>query len=116
MSNLHKAFLGIVEQQGLPNSDKAHHPNLLCTEVKFSDRQYRFDFAWPYKKIAVELNGDIYSSKSGHNSITGLQRDYEKLNHAQATGWIVLQFSTAMLRDKDYVASVVRRAFQERTQ
>lgn len=73
-------------------------------------RGFKFDYAWPKWRIAIEVQG----FGGGHSSIGGLQRDYEKLNHATAIGWMVFQFSTAMLKKTDYCVSVLNRAFEER--
>ena len=42
-------------------------------------RRFRFDFAHLPTRTAIELQGGIWV-KSGHNTGTGLLRDYEKLN------------------------------------
>jgi len=59
-------------------------------------RKWRFDFAIPSIKLAVEYNG--HGSTGGghigrHASITGMSGDCEKLNQAQALGWTVIQFT-----------------------
>ena len=48
-------------------------------------KDYRYDFANPEKRIAVEINGSIWI-KGGHNTGKGLIRDYDKLNQAQLQG------------------------------
>ena len=62
-------------------------------ELKFSDkRRFRFDFALPIHKIAIEYEG-IVSGKSRHTSITGYTRDTEKYNLATIEGWKVLRYT-----------------------
>lgn len=62
-------------------------------ELKFSEkRRFRFDFAIPYYKIAIEYDG-IVSSKSRHTSITGFSRDCEKTNLATIEGWKTLRYT-----------------------
>ena len=62
-------------------------------ELKFSDkRKFRFDFAIPLYKIAIEYEG-IVSGKSRHTSITGYTRDTEKYNLATIEGWKVLRYT-----------------------
>ncbi|QTE37497.1 hypothetical protein J3L18_00065 [Mucilaginibacter gossypii] len=64
-------------------------------EFYFStEREYRFDYAVPimsnstHLKIAIEVNGGIWAKgNSGHSSGTGIKRDMEKSNLAQANGW-----------------------------
>jgi len=60
------------------------------------DRRFRFDYVNFESKVAVEINGQIWS-KGGHSSGGGLNRDYEKLNLAQSLGYIVFQLSAEMI-------------------
>ena len=75
-------------------------------EYKFHpERRWRFDFANPDHKVAVEVNGGQWGV-SGHSSGSGLQRDAEKLNAAQALGWKVFVLTTSMLSKRSYRESV----------
>lgn len=66
-------------------------------EYKFHDtRKWRFDMAWPDKKLAVEINGGTWAYKPSHTG-KGQVRDYEKGNAATLMGWRVLWFTTSML-------------------
>ena len=66
------------------------------TEVQVClDRKYRWDFTLPEHRIAIEVCGGFYRGQSGHSSITGLQRDYDKRNVGTMLGWRILTFSTA---------------------
>lgn len=70
----------------------------LEQEHKFCpERGWRFDFAFPAIRIAVEYEGGIFMQRSGHNSHTGIQRDIDKYNRAQALGWKVIRCTA-----KDY--------------
>lgn len=64
-------------------------------EYRFSPpRRWRFDWAWPACRVAVEIDGGQWAARGGrHNS----DKDREKLNAAAAGGWRVLRFSGAML-------------------
>lgn len=73
-------------------------------------RKWRFDWAWPERKVAVEIEGGIYGRgkpcpvckrrKSGaHSSVTGLLRDIEKYNRAASMGWRVLRATPDMVED-----------------
>jgi hypothetical protein len=64
-------------------------------EYKFCDRGWRFDWAFPFLKIAVEFEGGIFMNKSGHTNVNGYNRDTEKYNKAQILGWRVIRV-TAM--------------------
>lgn len=60
-------------------------------------RKWRFDFAFPYLKIAVEYEG-IYSSRSGHRMLLVFVKNCEKYNEANIEGWLLLRFSADMVR------------------
>lgn len=69
----------------------------LVAEYKgIPNRRFRFDYAHPESKVAIELNGGTWA-KMGHSSGTGIKRDYEKLNLATAIGWRVFQLSSDMI-------------------
>jgi hypothetical protein len=63
------------------------------TEHRFHPtRKWRFDYAWPEAKVALEVEGAIFArGKSGHTSGVGVARDAEKGNAAQMIGWVVLR-------------------------
>lgn len=80
------------------------------TEHRFHPtRRWRFDYAWPEKMVAVEVQGGIWT-RGAHSRGVGLTRDYAKLNEAQAMGWIVLQVVPAQLASPDTV-DLVQRCF-----
>jgi len=54
------------------------------------ERKWRFDFAWPDKKVALEIQGGIWVA-GFHSGGTGQYGDMEKLNEAAAMRWAVLQ-------------------------
>ena len=59
-------------------------------EYRFDElRKWRFDFAWPALKIAVEYEGGIFMQKSGHNTARHYTKDTDKYNHAAVKGWRV---------------------------
>jgi hypothetical protein len=62
---------------------------------------WRFDFAWPDQKVAVEIEGGIWrpSGKGAHTGGAAVTRDAEKSNAAQLAGWMVLRFVDAHLKD-----------------
>lgn len=60
-------------------------------------RKWRFDFAWPEYKIAVEVEGGTAFGLSRHSRGKGIEGDMEKYNRAAREGWIVLRYSTAMV-------------------
>lgn len=64
-------------------------------------RKWRFDFAWPEQKVAVEIDGGTALRLPSHTSIKGMERDREKSNQAALMGWTVLRYTTAMVRRGD---------------
>lgn len=57
-------------------------------------RRWRFDFAWPAHKIAVEVDGGQWLARGGrHNT----DADREKMNAAAELGWRVFRYSVDML-------------------
>lgn len=79
-----------------------------AAEYRFhTDRRWRFDYAWPAAKIAVEIDG-------GQWQVTGrdLSREAERNNEAQIAGWCVLHFTSEQIDKRVlWCAEQVRRAF-----
>lgn len=62
-------------------------------ELQFHDlRKFRFDWAIPEWKLAIEYEG-IFSKKSRHTGINGYTIDCEKYNLAQLEGWKILRYT-----------------------
>lgn len=62
-------------------------------EYKFHPtRRWRFDFAIPEYKIAIEIDGGVWTY-GRHNRSAGYIADMEKMNAAASLGWIVLKFT-----------------------
>jgi very-short-patch-repair endonuclease len=79
-------------------------------EHRFSERKWRFDFAWPAKALAVELEGGSWV-RGRHNRPQGFENDCEKYNAAALLGWRVLRFTTGMvISDLKYVQDTLRAA------
>lgn len=65
-------------------------------EFKFhATRDWRFDFAWPAARMALELEG-----RGRHQTVDGVRKDCEKHNEAVRLGWRVFYFPST---DKDEV-------------
>lgn len=60
-------------------------------------RRFRFDFAWPDRKLALECDGGVYSA-GRHNRGKGMEDDNIKFAEAIKLGWRVLRFSTGQVR------------------
>ena len=61
-------------------------------------RQWRFDYADPEYLLAVEIEGGTWSG-GRHVSGQGYRNDAEKYNEAALLGWLVLRFTSDMVRD-----------------
>lgn len=79
-------------------------------------RRWRFDFAWPDWRVAVELEGlGRRGGMSRHQRPLGMSRDCEKYNAAAVLGWTVLRFTVVELRrDPLGCCEVVARAIEGR--
>lgn len=87
------------------------------TELQFHpSRKWRFDFAWPDAKVAVEIEGGTFSGKgSRHTSGIGHHRDCDKYNAAAIAGWCVIKFTSYHLRESPGVCvAMVREAIEAR--
>jgi len=68
-------------------------------EYKFHpERDWRFDFAWPEIRLAVEIDGGIWLKKAGHTTGTGKQNDLNKDQDAHLFGWTVYRCSPEMVK------------------
>jgi very-short-patch-repair endonuclease len=68
-------------------------------EYRFAPpRRWRFDLAWPDRRIAVEMEGGTWNG-GRHVRGRGYEADCEKYNAAALHGWTVLRFTSDMIRD-----------------
>lgn len=121
--------LKLAEYERLEKKFALH---LLADRIDGAERNFsgwdpesrmELDFAWPGKKVAVEVQGGIQgqpvycnhcyrrvtrivkgretwvNEATGHGTRNGLTRDYKKMNRAQLLGWIVLEISESMIDD-----------------
>ena len=64
----------------------------MVPEFKFDQsRNWRFDYAIPAHKIAVEFEGGVFMEKSGHNTAKHYTKDTEKYNRAAVLAWRVIR-------------------------
>lgn len=76
-------------------------------------RRWRFDLAFVLEKLAIEVDGGTWKGAAGrHTSGAGYERDCEKQNTAALDGWVILRFTTAMVKD-GRALETIRAALEE---
>ena len=81
VSDAERAFSDAWHADPLPGAE-------LVAEHRFHPpRLWRFDFAFPAAKLAVEIEG-----RGRHQTVVGVRNDCEKYNTALLDGWRVLRF------------------------
>lgn len=53
------------------------------------DRKWRWDYAWPEAKVALEVDGGVWNGGK-HGRGSGISKDHEKRNAAAVLGWRLL--------------------------
>lgn len=75
-------------------------------EFRFHDtRRWRFDYALPTCKIAIEVEGGVWTA-GRHTRPRGFLGDMEKYNAAAALGWRVLRATPDGLFRKEFLDTV----------
>lgn len=69
------------------------------------ERKWRFDFAWPQRLLAVEVEGAVWAN-GRHTRGSGYVKDMEKYNRAAILGWRVLRFSTDQVKRGEAIAAL----------
>lgn len=124
------SFADVLEREGLPPWE---------SEYQFCERRWRFDFAWPALRIALEVEGGTHGRlvvvdrghelRKGvgvplapgtrlrlggrHQTGAGFEGDVEKYNRAAILGWLVLRTTTPQIRT-GYAITTLREAFAAR--
>lgn len=88
------ALIGYFIKHGLPPALAEHrfHPT----------RRWRFDFAWPLERVALEVDGGVFGigrpcprchqrKMVGHNRGAQMKKTWEKENTAMAMGWRIIR-------------------------
>jgi very-short-patch-repair endonuclease len=92
-------FVAIIQAAGLPAPIR---------ELRFAPpRRWRFDYAWPARQLALEIEGGTWTG-GRHVRGKGYEADCEKYNAAALLGWTVLRVTTAMMRDGRALALLER--------
>lgn len=75
---------------------KHEHPDAVAEHRWHPHRQWRFDFAIPSAKVAIEIDGGCWTG-GRHSRGKGMIGDMEKMNTAAIFGWRVLRFTPQQL-------------------
>jgi hypothetical protein len=90
-------FAAVITAAGLPAP---------CREYRFAPpRRWRFDYAWPDYRLALEVEGGTWSG-GRHVRGAGYEKDCDKYNTAALLGWTVLRVTSGMVRDGRALALV----------
>lgn len=81
-SELEEAVAFYIKTLKLPSPEREHvfHPT----------RKWRFDFAWPERKLALEVEGGVFI-QGRHNQGASFVTDCEKYTEAALLGWRVMR-------------------------
>lgn len=95
-------FVALVRSEGLPRPLLEHrfHPV----------RKWRFDYAWPEQKVALEVEGGVWTG-GRHTRGAGFLKDMEKYNEASAMGWRIVRCQPSDLC-KVATIDTIRRTLQ----
>ncbi|MBU9316557.1 endonuclease domain-containing protein [Burkholderia multivorans] len=99
MSRLEELFALHARAAKLPEPVREHrfHPV----------RRFRFDFAWPHAKVAVEIEGGVWTG-GRHTRGDGFESDAHKYNLAALDGWRVFRFTGAMVKSGAAISTVIQ--------
>lgn len=89
----------VMERSGVPSWKR---------ELRFhGTRMWRFDFAWPDCKVALEVDGGTHSG-GRHTRPGGFRGDCAKLNEAAIAGWTVIRCTKEHIKSGEIVDWVMR--------
>jgi hypothetical protein len=80
-------FAKLLAHHGLPLPEAEH---------RFCERRWRFDYAWPAQKVALEVEGGIYT-RGRHVRPKGFLNDMKKYNRATVLGWRLVRCTPSEL-------------------
>ncbi len=69
-------------------------------------RKWRFDFAWPEHKVAMEIEGAVWV-RGRHTRGSGFVKDMEKYNAAASLGWRVFRFTPQQVAKFEHVPIII---------
>lgn len=93
----HVAFQCRVSGLPMPTLELRFHPT----------RRWRFDCAWPDRKLAVEVEGGVYM-QGRHSRGTGMEADAEKYAEAAIHGWTVIRVTPRQVKNGQAIGWIER--------
>lgn len=77
--------------------------------AKSMGRRWRADFTLPHIGIVAEVEGGHWLGNKGrHTNPKGFAADCEKYNAFAELGWVVLRFTSPMVRNRSAIESIYR--------
>jgi very-short-patch-repair endonuclease len=102
-SDAETLFAQVARAVGLPLPQRQFR-------LLLSGREYRIDFAWPFLRLAVEVDG---ASVHGPRQ---LGSDLRRQNHIVLDGWMILRFTWLMVaKEPAAVEELLKKAWSART-
>lgn len=75
-------------------------------------RKWRIDYAWPDRRLAVEVEGGIYN-RGRHVRPVGFLGDVEKYNALTMAGWALLRFTWKQMQNGEAI-DLIQEFLEER--
>lgn len=102
-ASTHRIFDGILNSINVPPATHEHKFHAI--------RLWRFDYCWPDKKIALEVEGGVFTG-GRHTSGPGFIGDMEKYNQAVLLGWRIIRTTPSELL-KIGTANLIRELYNQ---
>ena len=100
MKGANELYLFTILEEAYPGKWISEHRGIEAKGIDKKGREYtrkfRFDCACPSEKIAIEIEGAIWTH-GRHNRPVGMQQDMEKYNLATLEGWRILRYTPEQL-------------------
>ena len=94
-----RIFRAVLKRANLPQPE---------AEYRFAPpRRWRFDYAWPQPKVALEVEGGVWI-RGRHTRGKGYLADCEKYSEAASMGWLVLRTTPGALNSAETI-DLIRR-------
>ena len=106
----HLTAAGVDSELELILANRLERAGLPLGETQFRfvpGRQYRFDRAYPEHKLAIEVQGGIWTN-GAHARGSGIERDALKFSIAAAMGWRVVVLTRDLIESGQAVELIAR--------